>query len=180
MRSWIAGFIAFGLSVAAQAAPGDMFLMQIPNVNGSVTLPGFTGWIPLNSFSAGFTNTIAAGSGGGGAGRLTCNEVMAIKPLDATSPELVQLVATGRHLQTVSLVALSRSDGQGRREFLRLTLKGALITSVLFGGNNAWASRTESLSLDAARIDVTATPLLPDGTPGAPVTTIVDCSQQKI
>jgi type VI secretion system secreted protein Hcp len=172
MRRLLLAIFAALVSVAAQAAPGDIFLLQVPNINGGVTRQGYTGWIGLISFSAGFTSPLDL-STGQASGKLTCNEVMAIKPLDATSPELALAVVTGHVYHAISLAALG---GGSQHEFLRLTLKNAVITSLTMGGNTSSAARTESVAIAAQQIEITSTPQLPDGSPGQPVSTIVSCN----
>jgi len=49
----LVGTLLIGL--AAQAAPGDVFLLQIPNINGAVNFSKYRGWILVNSFSTGIT-----------------------------------------------------------------------------------------------------------------------------
>jgi type VI secretion system secreted protein Hcp len=158
----------------AQAAPGDTFLLQIPGIDGGVTRSHYAGWIALNTFSAGITGVTDNGTGAGGAsGKTTCSHLLAIKPLDTSSPELAHAAATGKRFATMTLVALAGGD---QHEFLRFTLKNVVISSLLFGGDTVQSSRTETLSLAAPQFEITATPQLPDGTSGAPVTADITCS----
>ncbi len=163
--------------VSAHAAPGDVFLMQIPNINGDVTRTHYTGWITVSAFSAGITTPVSTGTGGGGAGRPTCNPLVVIKPLDTTSPELAMAAATGEHLATVNLAALGSGE---QREFLRFTLKNAIVTSIVFGGDSVSSAHTETLSIIAEQIQITATPQLANGQAGTPVTTSFSCTANII
>jgi type VI secretion system secreted protein Hcp len=103
-----------------------------------------------------------------------CQPLMIIKPLDSTSPELALAAATGKHFATVTLAALG-SGGGGEREFLRFVLKNAIVTSVLFGGDNVSSSRTESLTISAQQIQISSTPQSADGATGTTSTTEIDC-----
>jgi len=163
-------------SVAVQAAPGDVFLMHIPNINGDVARSHYAGWIAVNAFSAGITTPLDSSSGSV-SGRPTCSPLVAIKPLDTTSPELALAAATGEHFATVTLAALA---GGQQHEFLRFTLKNAIITSIVFGGDTVASSRTETVSIIAEQVQITATPQLDNGQSGTPVTTSYSCGSGAI
>ncbi|HEY2779469.1 MAG TPA: type VI secretion system tube protein Hcp [Steroidobacteraceae bacterium] len=175
MHKFLILVAALLLGVAAQAAPGDVFLLQIPGINGSVNFSKYRGWILVNSFSTGITTATSNNTGGGGSsGKPMCQPLMVIKPLDSTSPELALAAATGKRFATVTLAALG-SGGGGEREFLRFVLKNATITSVLFGGDNVSSSRTESLTISAQQIQISSTPQSADGATGTTSTTEIDC-----
>src|SRR5450432_2040723 len=96
------------IGLAAQAAPGDVFLVQIPSITGGVNLAKYRGWFLVNSFSTGVTTATSYNPGsGGGASKPMCQPLVLIKPLDTTSPELALAAASGKHLATVTLAALS-------------------------------------------------------------------------
>jgi type VI secretion system secreted protein Hcp len=165
------------IGLAAQAAPGDVFLLQIPNISGAVNFSSYRGWILVNSFSTGITTPTNANTGGGGASKPMCEPLVLIKPLDTTSPQLALAAASGKHLATVTLAALSGGDNH---EFLRFVLKNATITSVLFGGDSVTSSRTETLTISAQQIQISSTPLSAEGMPGLTSTTDVDCQNGTI
>jgi type VI secretion system Hcp family effector len=172
----LVGTLLIGL--AAQAAPGDVFLLQIPSINGSVNFSKYRGWILLDSFSTGITTASSANSGGGsGASKPMCQPLTLIKPLDTTSPELALAAASGKRFATVTLVALS---GGNEREFLRFVLKNAIVTSVLFGGDSVSSSRTETLTITAQQIQISSTPQSADGTSSGTTTTDIDCQNGTI
>jgi type VI secretion system Hcp family effector len=168
MRCVILGLCTLAMTVLSQvagAAPGDVYL-QVPNITGNVTHQGYVGWISLTTFSAGFTSPLDTSTGTAG-GHVTCQQVVAIKPLDAISPLLALDVATGRPLSTVYLAVL---NGEGH-EFLRLTLKNAVLSSLLLGGDNARSARSETLSISAQQIELTTN----DAAGGHNVETMIDC-----
>ncbi len=167
----LVGTLLIGLG--AQAAPGDVFLLQIPTINGAVNLSKYHGWISVNSFSTGITTpTSANGGSGAGASKPMCEPLVLIKPLDSTSPELALAAASGKRFATVTLAALS---GGNDHEFLRFVLKNATITSVLFGGDSVSSSRTETLTISAQQLQISSTPQSADGSTGASSTTDIDC-----
>jgi type VI secretion system Hcp family effector len=172
----LAGALLLGL--AAQAAPGDVFLLQIPGINGAVNFSKYRNWILVNSFSTGITTPTSVNTGGGGgASRPMCQPLVVSKPLDTTSPELAQAAASGKRLATVTLAALSGIDDH---EFVRFVLKNATITAVLFGGDNVTSARTETLTILAQQIQISSTPLSPEGTPLPTSTTEIDCQNGTV
>lgn len=162
-------------SVVANAAPNEVFYMQIPGISGEVTNGKYAGWIQVNAFSAGIVTATSVGGSGAGAGKPSCKPLIVIKPLDTTSPELARDAAVGTHLASVVLVAVSGTGGESR-EFLRFTLKSALISSVLFGGDTNVSSRTETATIAAEQLEITATPQRPDGSSGQTVSSTFNCS----
>ena len=165
------------MGMAVQAAPGDVFLLQIPTINGGVNFSKYRGWILVNTFSTGVSTTPSSNTGGGGsAGKTVCEPLTVIKPLDTTSPELALAAASGKHFATITLAALS---GGNEHEFLRFVLKNATVTSVLFGGDSVSSSRTETLTIAAEQIQISSTPQRSDGAPGETSTTDIDCQSLK-
>ena len=163
-------------SVLANAASNEVFYMQIPGITGEVTNNKYVGWIQVNAFSAGITTPISISTGGGaGAGKPSCKPLTVIKPLDVTSPELAKDAALGTRLSSVILVAVSGSGAESR-EFLRFTLKNAFISSVLFGGDTNVSSRTETATISAEQLEITATPQRIDGSGGQTVSTQFNCA----
>ena len=177
----LAGAMLIGM--AAEAAPGDVFLLQIPGINGSVNFSKYRGWILVNTFSTGISTSSSGNpGGGGGSGKTVCEPLTVIKPLDSTSPELALAAGTGKHFATITLAALGGNERGDRNEheFLRFVLKNAIVTSVLFGGDSVSSSRTETLTISAEQIQISSTPQQSDGAPGATSTTEIDCQSGRI
>lgn len=178
MHKFLLFFGTLLIGLGAQAAPGDVFLVQIPSINGAVNFSKYRGWILVTSFSTGITTATSSNPGsGGGASKPMCQPLVLIKPLDTTSPELALAAASGKHFATVTLAALS---GGNEHEFLRFVLKNAIITSVLFGGDNVSSSRTETVTISAQQMQISSTPQSPDGSGGATSTTDIDCQSGAI
>jgi type VI secretion system secreted protein Hcp len=177
MRKFLLLAGALLIGIAAQAAPGDVFLLHIPTINGGVNLSKYRGWILVNTFSTGVSTTTSSNTGGGGSsGKTVCEPLTVIKPLDTTSPELAMAAATGKHFASITLAALS---GGNEHEFLRFVLKNATVTSVLFGGDSVSSSRTETLTIAAEQIQISSTPQRSDGASGETSTTDIDCQALK-
>lgn len=168
MRSLIRYLAMLLTCLATQAAlAADVFLLNIPGIHGDVTLAKYTGWISVTAFSGAFENSSNAATGA------SCQQMGIVKVIDVASPALAMAVATEQRHPEVALVAVA--DSGGGNEFLRFTLRNALISSVAFGGDSSTSARTEKLTVSPQQIEVRYVPQNPDGAPGAPISTVVDC-----
>jgi type VI secretion system secreted protein Hcp len=175
-------FVFLGFAAQSTSAE-ELFLLNIPGIAGDVTLKGYEGWISVTAFSAGFTNSDGRSFGGGAdAGRTNCQELHVVKMLDVTSPEVAAAVATGHRYANVKLAVLK--EGSRNFEFLRFSLSNVIFTSVTFGGSTntstttdvTTTARVETLALKPAQISLQFVPQSADGTPGTPVSSMVDCA----
>ena len=83
--------------------------------------------LPLRSFSAGGTNTSTPIGGGAGAGKFVADDPAAVVEATDVDPLLLRAVATGVHLQKVT-VTLFRPDTRDRQqvwEFADVTMSEA-------------------------------------------------------
>ena len=133
------------------------------------------GWISVSVFSGALANSSSAATGKqpAAASPASCQQLSIVKLLDVTSPVLAMAVATEQRHPELVLVAVADS-GNGS-EFLRFTLRNAVISSMAFGGDSSTSARTETLAVRPEQIEVRYVPQNPDGTPGAPITTVIDC-----
>jgi len=78
--------------------------IKFDGITGESKQAGHTGWIEIDSFSFGVTQTGAhSGGGGGGAGKVAVHDISITKNYDKTSAFLANAVANGRHFKTVTL-----------------------------------------------------------------------------
>jgi type VI protein secretion system component Hcp len=151
MRSLIFCISTAVIGLTAQSALGaQVFVMQIPGITGDVTVANYAGSISLSSFSAGFSNPAADGSGGVVAGKPTCQPIQVVKPLDGTSPKMAAAAFSGTPYPTVTLIALTQSPSAAYYyAFLTFTLNDVVVSSLNFAG-----AQTESLTLIYGQITV--------------------------
>jgi type VI protein secretion system component Hcp len=122
----LVGTLLIGLD--AHAAPGDVFLLQIPTISGAVNLSKYHGWISVNSFSTGITTPASANSGsGGGASKTMCEPLVLIKPLDTTSPELALAAASATTANQFNAAICRWLDGRQLHHGYRLPKRHAAI-----------------------------------------------------
>ena len=175
MRSLILWITTALVSLTAQAAmASEVFLMQVPGVQGDSTVAGYPGWITVASFTASFSNPAADTSSGVTTGKASCQPLVVIKPLDRTSPSLSMGVINSTAYPTVTLVALN-STGTTFTPFLRFTLSDAVVSAIYFAGTGAASAQNESLTLVYGQIQVSYWPTSTTGAPSAAVSTTIDC-----
>jgi len=152
--------------------------MKYGSIVGDVTTPGLVGWIELNSFSWGASNsaTSASSATGAGAGKVSVSDISIGKMVDVASVQLIKMALTGAETDGViiqfykqfhrDLPSAVLGVAGGLQEYLQFTMDNTLVTSYSLssGGNQPSAGfpapaealdlPTESLSLNFAKLDI--------------------------
>ena len=85
--------------------------------------------IDVLSWHWGVTNQSSSSDGGGsGKGKAEPGHLSFVHLYDKASPVLAKQCVSGKHFPTATLTA--RKAGEGQKDFLKVTLKEVLITSV--------------------------------------------------
>ena len=158
-RPLLAAALAASAAIPAPAmAAYDVFL-KLDNVTGESTSKGFEKWIHIDAYSSGFSNPGSTQvGGGGGAGKVSCQDFGLSKQFDRSSIDLFKGVTTGKHFQKaeIDLVRTGRGDSPGGGVFLKYEMQDVLVTSLsdsgASGGDN---TPDESFSLNFAKLTVT-------------------------
>jgi len=113
----------------------DAFL-KLDDVNGEVQDSQFEKWIEVFSFSWGASNSGVSATGGGGAGKVSFQDLHITKPTDKSSAQLFLKCANGAHFQKADLhVRKAGGDPAGASSvFLKIELVDVLVSSVQFEG----------------------------------------------
>jgi type VI secretion system secreted protein Hcp len=166
----------FPAILTADAAAVDYFL-KIDGIEGESTDDRHKGEIEILSFSWGETNagTHAAG-GGGGAGKVSMQDIHFTMKMNKASPKLFLACATGEHIKEAVLVA--RKAGGDQQEYLKVKFTDLLVSSYQTGGSSGDVP-TDSFSLNFSKIEFEYKPQNPDGTLGAPVKAGYDLKLNK-
>ena len=100
--------------------------------------------------------------GGGGAGKVSMQDMTITKYVDKGSPGLQQHVANGKHIDTGELV-VRKAGGKKPLEYIKYKLTDLIVTSYQTGGSGGEDRLTENISLNFAKIEWTYTPQKDDG-----------------
>ncbi|AIC16927.1 Hcp family type VI secretion system effector [Nitrososphaera viennensis] len=182
VASILAGYVAVAPSFSSQKLPASEALLGMPSadaatvdyflkidgIEGESTNDKHKGEINVESFSWGASNTGSPSTGGGGgAGKVSFQDISFTKNIDKSSPKLMLATATGEHIKQVVLTG--EVSGKKGQQFLQIKLTDVLVSSYQQGGGSG-AVPTDSFSLNFAKIEFTYYPVNPDGSLGAPVT----------
>lgn len=145
----------------------DMFL-ELDKIKGESQDSKHKDDIDILSWSWGLSQSSSAHIGSGaGVGKANFQNISVTKYIDKASVTLMELVATGDHIDKAKLVV--RKAGGKPLEYLVIDLKKVFVTSYSTGGSGGEDLLTESITLNFAEVKVTYVPQKPDGTGGAKV-----------
>jgi type VI secretion system secreted protein Hcp len=171
-----AGALALAPAVApAQAV--DLFL-KLDNIKGASIDDQHKDWIDVLSYSLGASNPGSSGQGGGGGGgKVSFSDLSLAKLVDASTPFLLEGVATGKMFKEAILEVVR--TGQNPVPFLVYTLEDVLISSYSVSGSSGGGLPTEALSLNFEKIKVEYRKDDKGGKIGSPITFAYDLKTNK-
>lgn len=146
----------------------DMFL-KLEGIDGESVDSKHAGEIDVLSWSWGASNSgtmhIAQG---GGAGKVSVQDLNIVKYVDKASPGIIQAVAVGKHVPSATLT-VRKAGGDAPIEYLVIEMKSVLVSSYQTSGSQGEERLTESITLNFAEFKVIYTPQKSDGTAEAEV-----------
>jgi len=104
---------------------------------------------------------------GGGAGKVAVQDMSITKYIDKASAFLQLAVCNGKHFDQALLTV--RKAGEHPLEYLKITMKDVIITSLSIGGSGGEDRLTENLSLNFAEYKTEYTPQKADGSGDAAI-----------
>lgn len=145
----------------------DMYLtLEGSDIAGESTRVNHEGEIEVIAWSFGGSNPSSLGvGGGGGAGKVTLQELTITKYLDASSAEFFQALCSGGHFPSGKMTAY-KAGGSEPVAYLTLDFEMLYPTSISSGGSYGEDVFTETISFTFGKVTVTYTEQNPDGTAG--------------
>jgi type VI secretion system secreted protein Hcp len=104
---------------------------------------------------------------GGGAGKVSVQDMSITKYIDKASPVLQLSVCNGKHFDQALLTV--RKAGEKPLEYLKITMKDVIITSISIGGSGGEDRLTENVSLNFAEYKTEYAPQKADGSGDAAI-----------
>lgn len=143
----------------------DFFLkLEGPDVEGESMDSQHTDEIAINSWSWGMTQTGTMHvAKGGGAGKVNVHDISLTKLVDKATPNLMQHCCKGTQFDTATLVCRKASGDGGQLEYLTLTMKHVIITSVQSGGSEGDENLFENVNLNFGQYTISYVPQDNDG-----------------
>lgn len=172
-RPLLAGALAAGAAVTAQAASPDVFLF-LDGIRGESLDNTYKDTIEVISYTQSFNNNAQITSGSGSsASKVTCGAITILKNVDRSSPEFIRLVTTGAHVAK-GFIAF-RSSGANPVEYYRVTLNDVIVTAVNQADSADTARIVERVSLLADSFVFEYTPVDAKGSTGTKARFGWDC-----
>ena len=173
----IAVLASAGLWTQAHAAI-DYFL-QIDGIEGESTSDKHKGWIDIDSFSWGVSNTGSVGGGGNAVGRPSFAPFSWTQVLDKSTVPLLVAVASGETYKDATFEALSTSGSKADGAFFKMKFEDVQFTSLKTGGSSGGGGIAVQGSLEYLKITMTYRPQKKDGSFGAEIVGGWDLSKGK-
>jgi type VI secretion system secreted protein Hcp len=145
----------------------DMFL-KLDDVKGESADAKHTGEIDVLAWSWGMAQSGTTHMGtGGGAGKVSVQDISITKYIDKSSPVLELSCCNGKHFKEAVLTV--RKAGEKPLEYLKITMKDIIISSLSLGGSHGEDRLTENVTLNFAEFKTEYVPQKKDGTGDAAV-----------
>jgi type VI secretion system secreted protein Hcp len=145
-----------GNAIAAVPAQPTASFLKIDGVQGESSDAQHPGEIDVKTFHLKVTNAGGGtAGGGGGAGKPVFSAAEFTKSYDKSSPQLLQKVAGGAHIKTVSFT-FRRPGTDG---FLVYKLDDVVVSSYEQGGDTGVSPLLEHVGLTFSKLAVTYTPV---------------------
>ncbi|WP_158158409.1 type VI secretion system tube protein Hcp [Pseudomonas sp.] len=147
----------------------DMFI-KIGDIKGESQDTAHKDEIDVLSWTWGMSQSGSMHMGsGGGAGKVNVQDLSITKYVDKSSPNLMMACSSGKHYPEAKLV-IRKAGGDSQVEYMIITLKEVLISSLSTGGTNHDDRLTENVTLNFAQVLVDYQPQKADGSKdGGPV-----------
>ncbi|PVZ09736.1 MULTISPECIES: type VI secretion system tube protein Hcp [unclassified Pseudomonas] len=141
----------------------DMFI-KIGDVKGEAQDKVHSGEIDVINWAWGMSQSgnMHMGSGGG-AGKVNIQDLHFTKYMDKSTPNLMMACSSGKHYPEAKLT-IRKAGGEAQVEYMVITLKEVLVSSVSTGGSNHDDRLTENVTLNFAQVKVDYQPQKSDGT----------------
>lgn len=143
-------------ATTAPAMDGQMFL-TVAGIPGESADKDHKGWIEIDSFSWGLSQSITTRStgGGGGAGKVSFQDFHFVADLSQASPEVLSAVARGKHFPDAILTV--RKSAAEPLDYLKYELKDVMVSSYQTHGHSQ-SVPTDQFSLNYAKIKFSYSP----------------------
>ncbi|GAB2889462.1 type VI secretion system receptor/chaperone Hcp [Uliginosibacterium flavum] len=146
----------------------DMFL-KLTGIKGESQDAKHKGEIDVLAWSWGLSQSGTSHMGGGaGAGKVNVQDISITKYVDKSTTPLILNTCKGAHIDEAVLVV--RKAGTSPLEYIKITMKQVMVSSLSTGGSGGEDRLTENVSLNFAEFKVEYCEQKKDGSGEAPST----------
>lgn len=126
----------------------DAFI-KLGDIKGESSVKGHADEIDVLAWSWGLSQSGTTHMGkGGGAGKVNVQDLSFTHYVDAASANLIRSCCVGKHFPEAKIIL--RKAGENPLDYLTITLKEVIITSVSTGGSKGEERLTENVTLNFA------------------------------
>ncbi len=155
----------------------DMFL-KIDDVKGESKDSKHKDEIDVLAWSWGMSQSGTTHMGaGGGSGKVNVQDISITKYVDKSSPNLIMSCCNGKHYKEAILTI--RKAGETPLEYLKITMKELLVSSISTGGSGGEDRLTETVVLNFAEFKTEYVPQKADGTGDAAIEAAYHIAENK-
>ncbi len=156
----------------------DMFL-KIDGIEGESVDSTHTNEIELLTVDWSMSQGATMHTGtGGGAGKVSVNDLTLTHTVDKASPILMQTCMSGKHIAKAVLTV--RKAGEKPLEFYKVTMTDVMVTSVQPTGSNGDSGMIETVGLAFSKVKIEYQPQGADGAAkGGAIVTEYDIKENK-
>src|SRR5262245_4653952 len=151
--------------------------IKIDGCKGEATDDKHKDDIDVDSYAWGMMHPIQQGGTGLSAGESTASQLTVTKKVDKASPNLMKFCMNDRSFPKALLTC--RKRGENPIDFLKVTMKNAVIASVQESGSADGIIGNEHVSFAFTAVEVEYTPQKDDGSPDGAVTMKWDFAKNK-
>lgn len=156
----------------------DMFL-KLTDITGESQDANHGDEIELLAFSWGMSQSGTMHSGtGGGAGKVSVQDLSFTHYVDKASADLLNVCATGKHIDE-GILTVRKAGGADALEYIVITMTDIIVTSVSSGGSGGEDRLTESVSLNFASFNYEYKPQTAEGSAAAASSFAYDIAANK-
>ena len=145
-------------------ANADNLFMQIEGIKGCVSDKKYDGWISVGHVNNGVYSTVNINNGSGqlNSDGVNFDSVSFSKELDATSTDLVNMVAQGTNIKKIIVVMNVKTDDKDN-EMMRWTYENCILTSHNMGAQSTGIIPQENLSFVFSKFKLETQMIEPGG-----------------
>ncbi len=155
----------------------DMFI-KLGDIKGEASDATHKNEVDVLSWSWGASQSGTTHMGtGGGAGKVSVQDLSFTKYIDRASPDLFLYICSGKHIKSALLTV--RKAGGDPLEYLKINMEDLIVSGLSTGGSGGEDRLTENVTLNFARVKIDYTPQNPDGSADSPLTTGWDVAANK-
>jgi len=151
--------------------------LKIDGIKGDAGSDKHKDEIEVLSWHWGVTHPVSYSGTGMSGGKANVQDLSVEKFIDKASPNLWKYCLNGKHLPEIVLT--QRRSGEGAIDYVKITLKDAMISAVQTSGANGGEVPRESVTIAFGKCDYDYTPQKADGKPDGAVSLKWDVKANK-